>query len=792
MGGRQQAAGKATPRTGTPKVATLLSCTVAEVAKRLNVAAAPTGAQPPDADALERWREGVRGLPEPLRPLVASQLHYRALVQLVGELAWTGSADTDFHTLIGSIKQEEDVYRFWHWAVDAFPADNGLLFDVFDESCLEARLCRSYAPPPPSLLRGEGLVITPLRRAGSYWGPKLYDDGLTTDSATFRARFDTFTQGQLRHLDWGNVLVVGGAVTIPLAHTPDLSTWDQRHDARHYSHRLRTAEETQLCTEWGAGGIPLDAYYQRLFGPSDIDLYLYGLTPEQAKQKVSEIYHQVQSAVSQPVHYACSKAVVTLFAASNFRPIQIMTNIWKSKEEVLMSTDLNISAVGFDGKHVVALPRFVLAMRHKLNVLDSSIRFGEKMKWSRVFKYQARGLGCNLPIHIRLHGHGGLGTCAGQAWLERGVPQDGSLGQVYHLMAMAKLVLLKRHLGDLFPRPGSGDYFMWSSRWPLGVTKGGYGRSSPSKGSYAGDHKLLHSLSPEARARYESVWQRLGERAIALDGDPFDEGKNPNYDAYPVEQSMPLDEVRSALSDRGYHVHTPMAPGSEMTDLTTTPYADSSFQCFKMDAVVPGAQGEALPTCVPASPYLDVNTGLASVRYVVETHSMELPDFWEHTTRGDTPLDVGPFELSGSRWVLSFEALGGESRRELVFFRLRWLGFAHGEGTPSLEYRGDWCRANFLLSFNPLDQPTNEEECSPFTYDGSWVFGEGEESAYYEGMVFGCHLEQGVASPIDAQARQSRWGGSDSRAVYGPAGLRTAHVQLTVQVVDVAAPVLVW
>ena len=122
LGGRQHAAGRATPRTGTPKVATLLSCTVAEVAKRLNVAAAPTGAQPPDADALgaalpplelvcaaslgpnncsERWREGVRGLPEPLRPLVASQLHYRALVQLLGELAWTGSADTDFHTLIG-------------------------------------------------------------------------------------------------------------------------------------------------------------------------------------------------------------------------------------------------------------------------------------------------------------------------------------------------------------------------------------------------------------------------------------------------------------------------------------------------------------------------------------------------------------------------------------------------------------------------------------------------------------------------------------------------------------------
>ena len=68
------------------------------------------------------------------------------------------------------------------------------------------------------------------------------------------------------------------------------------------------------------------------------------------------------------------------------------------------------------------------------------------------------------------------------------------------------------------------------------------------------------------------------------------------------------------------------------------------------------------------------------------------------------------------RRVLSFEALGGQSRRELVFFRLRWLGFAHGEGAPSPEYRGDWCRANFLLSFNPLDQSTGEEGCSPFTY----------------------------------------------------------------------------
>ncbi len=148
------------------------------------------------------------------------------------------------------------------------------------------------------------------------------------------------------------------------------------------------------------------------------------------------------------------------------------------------------------------------------------------------------------------------------------MPQGGSLGQVYHLMAMAKLVLLKRHLvGDVFPQTGCGEYFMWSSRWPRGydhcrvscvvlcvvcaphsyertitrasVSQGRHGRSSPSQVADA----LMSRLSREARARYEGVWQRLGERAIALDGDPFDEGKNPHYDAYPVELSMNLDDV---------------------------------------------------------------------------------------------------------------------------------------------------------------------------------------------------------------------------------------------------------
>ena len=48
-------------------------------------------------------------------------------------------------------------------------------------------------------------------------------------------------------------------------------------------------------------------------------------------------------------------------------------------------------------------------MRYNMNVLDSSIRFGTKLKWSRLFKYRNRGMTIALPPHIRIHGHGGLG-----------------------------------------------------------------------------------------------------------------------------------------------------------------------------------------------------------------------------------------------------------------------------------------------------------------------------------------------------------------------------------------------
>lgn len=67
-------------------------------------------------------------------------------------------------------------------------------------------------------------------------------------------------------------------------------------------------------------------------------------------KKVSDIYHQVQAATERPVHYACSKAVVTLFAESGFRPIQIMAKYVLFCRVLIPSPTLRIPPPLMDGK----------------------------------------------------------------------------------------------------------------------------------------------------------------------------------------------------------------------------------------------------------------------------------------------------------------------------------------------------------------------------------------------------------------------------------------------------------
>jgi hypothetical protein len=89
----------------------------------------------------------------------------------------------------------------------------------------------------------------------------------------FRASWNIFTEGALSQLtDWNNVVCAGGAVLASLLPLPEHARGSKRA-IRKYFH-----EETTYST-------------------SDIDLFLYGLTPEQAEQKAIQIYEAVCDSV---------------------------------------------------------------------------------------------------------------------------------------------------------------------------------------------------------------------------------------------------------------------------------------------------------------------------------------------------------------------------------------------------------------------------------------------------------------------------------------------------------------
>ncbi|RIA93793.1 hypothetical protein C1645_818872 [Glomus cerebriforme] len=71
-------------------------------------------------------------------------------------------------------------------------------------------------------------------------------------------------------------------------------------------------------------------YHDIAYQNSDIDLFIYGLDEEAAKQKILEIYETVNNVV--PCDVACFRKVLTGF-------------------------DVDCCSVGFDGKNVWALPR---------------------------------------------------------------------------------------------------------------------------------------------------------------------------------------------------------------------------------------------------------------------------------------------------------------------------------------------------------------------------------------------------------------------------------------------------
>jgi hypothetical protein len=146
----------------------------------------------------------------------------------------------------------------------------------------------------------------------------------------FEKRFHEMTYSQLNGLDWSNIFIAGGIVLGAL-----LSVEER--------HAPNSAEQ------WKG---------------SDIDIYIYGLHPVDANKKIRHIYEVFRANL--PADTPClvirnSKTISFLTSYPN-RRFQIVLKKVRHPKEVLLNFDLDICAVGYDGKEVWMLPRMVRAL----------------------------------------------------------------------------------------------------------------------------------------------------------------------------------------------------------------------------------------------------------------------------------------------------------------------------------------------------------------------------------------------------------------------------------------------
>ena len=197
---------------------------------------------------------------------------------------------------------------------------------------------------------------------------------IQSSSPSFCQVFERITRGILRGLDWSNVLVAGGMALTTLLHI-DPSKDDDR-----------------------------------AVRDPDIDLYIYGLGPEDANRKVEEIYNTWVRNLPATAQRLVVKDAKTINLLSNYphRRLQVILKLLASSTDVLLNFDLDACAIGFDGSRVLMLPRCARAIETGYSVFTMDLVWGHHLKdrrasqEKRIFKYADRGFGLRiLPSYAR-------------------------------------------------------------------------------------------------------------------------------------------------------------------------------------------------------------------------------------------------------------------------------------------------------------------------------------------------------------------------------------------------------
>ncbi|TFK64176.1 ankyrin [Pluteus cervinus] len=192
---------------------------------------------------------------------------------------------------------------------------------------------------------------------------------MANDLEEFKKSWAIFTEASLSTLDWSNVVAAGGAVQACLAPLSD-ETKSSKKNLRKHLHTVA-------------------------YPTSDVDLFIWGLTPEQAEVKMHAIYNAVQDAVPWDVTCVRTKHTVSIHSQYPYRSIQIVLRLYSSPAEILAGFDIDVPCFAYNGTQVWGNPRAIVAMMRQCNTVDMTRR--SPSYEVRLAKYSLRGFEVLVP-----------------------------------------------------------------------------------------------------------------------------------------------------------------------------------------------------------------------------------------------------------------------------------------------------------------------------------------------------------------------------------------------------------
>lgn len=123
---------------------------------------------------------------------------------------------------------------------------------------------------------------------------------------------------------------------------------------------------------------------------TDYDLFIYGLTPEEANAKLNKIITLFEHKL-----YSINRSENALTINLYSRELQIILRLYQTKAEILQSFDVDSCCIGYDGQNVLMTPRCLYSLSSMINMIDFD-RMSPSYEY-RLAKYMTRGFSVYVP-----------------------------------------------------------------------------------------------------------------------------------------------------------------------------------------------------------------------------------------------------------------------------------------------------------------------------------------------------------------------------------------------------------